>query len=177
MNIDTFKIITPSQNLILRPHREEDALFMVELNSDPSVTAFTPDGPLAGPETAKEIIKSLRQQFIEKGIGRFIVEDLNTNEPIGWCGLKWLEETQEIDLGYRFLKKTWGKGFATEAALSCLHYGFNHLNFPRITAKVLPQNIASVKVLEKIGMKEVGTIFEDGENYLYYEITNNHSNE
>ena len=171
MNIDDFKIVTPVQKLVLRPHRDEDATFMVELNSDPDVTAYTPDGPLPGPEVAKEIIQSLRRQFLEKKIGRFIVEDPGTNKAIGWCGLKWLQETDEIDLGYRFLKKTWGKGIATEAARSCLSYGFNQLNFSRITAKVLPQNIASIKVLKKLGMREIGMIAEDGDTYLCYEIT------
>lgn len=171
MRIDDFKLVSPIQRLILRPHREEDAPFMVELNSDPAVTAHVPDGPLPGPDVAKEIIKSLRKQFLEKQIGRFVVEDPNTKRAIGWCGLKWLEETDEIDLGYRFLKETWGKGIATEAARTCLNYGFNQLQFSRITAKVLPQNIASSKVLKKLGMREIGKVTEDGEEYLYYEIT------
>lgn len=171
MNIDDFKIVTPIQQLVLRPHRAEDATFMVELNSDPAVTAYTPDGPLPGPDVAKEIIQSLRRQFIDKKIGRFIVEEPKTKKAIGWCGLKWLEETDEIDLGYRFLKETWGKGIATEAARSCLNYGFNELHFSHITAKVLPQNIASIKVLKKLGMREIGKVTEDGDTYLSYEIT------
>lgn len=65
MNIDDFKIVTPIQQLVLRPHRAEDATFMIELNSDPDVTAYTPDGPLSGPDAAQKIIQSLRQQFIE----------------------------------------------------------------------------------------------------------------
>ncbi len=171
MNIDSFKLITPVKKLILRPHRDEDAEFMVELNSDPEVTAHTPDGPLPGTDLAKQIIQGIRQQFLDKKIGRFIVVSPETNRPIGWCGLKWLDETDEIDLGYRFLKETWGKGIATEAAQACLHYGFKDLHFDRITAKVLPANIGSVKVLKKIGMREIGKVEEDGETYLHFEIT------
>lgn len=171
MNLNDFKIITPIQQLLLRPHRNEDATFMVDLNSDPEVTAYTPDGPLPGPEVAQIIIQSLRQQFLEKKIGRFIVEEPKTKRAIGWCGLKWLEETDEIDLGFRFLKEFWGKGIATETARTCLSYGFNQLHFSRITAKVLPQNIASIKVLKKLGMREIGKVEEDGDTYLYYEIT------
>lgn len=169
--IDDFKIVTSRHQLTLRPHREEDAEFMVELNSDPAITAYTPDGPLANVEVAKSIIQSLRQQFNEKRIGRFIVEDALTKKPIGWCGLKWLEDSNEIDLGYRFLKKTWGKGLATDAAFRCLEYGFTELCFPLITATVLPQNIGSIKVLEKIGMKKKGEVIEDGEMYLRFELT------
>lgn len=171
MNIDDFKIVTPIKLLTLRPHRNEDAAFMVELNSDPAVTAYTPDGPLPGQEIAEKIIQSLRQQFLDKRIGRFIVEESGTGRPIGWCGLKWLEDSNEIDLGYRFLKETWGKGIATEAALSCLHYGFHELNFPHITAQVLPTNIGSVRVLQKLGLREIGSVIEDDETYLHYEMS------
>lgn len=173
MKIDDFKIVTPVKKLILRPHKDEDASFMVELNSDPAITAFTPDGPLPSQDVAREIIQSLRQQFLEKKIGRFIVLDPVKMKPLGWCGLKWLEESNEIDLGYRFIKETWGQGIATEAALSCLDYGFNQLHFQRITASVMPENIASIKVLEKIGMKKTKSVVEDGVIYLYYEITKN----
>lgn len=169
--IDDFKIVTSRHHLILRPHREEDAEFMVELNSDPAITVYTPDGPLPNAEVAKNIILGLRQQFNEKRIGRFIVEDPQTKTPIGWCGLKWLEDSNEIDLGYRFLKKTWGKGIATDTALRCLEYGFTDLHFPLITATVVPQNIGSMKVLEKIGMKNMGEVVEDGVTYLRYEMT------
>lgn len=171
MNIDEFKIVTPLQRLILRPHRYADAEFMVELNSDPEVTAHTPDGPLPGLDVAEAIVKSLRQQFVDRRIGRFIVEDSSTGRAIGWCGLKWLEESDEIDLGYRFLRETWGKGVATEAARSCLHYGFKELHFSRITARVLPRNAGSIKVLQKLGMREIGTVTEDKTTYLYFEIT------
>jgi [ribosomal protein S5]-alanine N-acetyltransferase len=172
LNIDAFKLITTGHHLILRPHRESDASFMVELNSNPAVTAHTPDGPLPGLDVAEEIIQSLRKQFIERQIGRFIVEDA-TGKLLGWCGLKWLEETDEIDLGFRFLQETWGKGIATDAAMACLTYGFAQLHFPRITAKVLPANLGSVKVLQKIGMKEVRRIAEDDMEYCYFQITNN----
>ena len=172
VNIDDFKLISTDLHLILRPHRESDASFMVELNSNPAVTAHTPDGPLPGLDVAKEIIQSLRKQFLERQIGRFIVEDA-TGKLLGWCGLKWLEETDEIDLGYRFLEETWGKGIATDAAMACVAYGFNQLHFQRITAKVLPKNHGSIKVLQKIGMKEIGRITEDDRAYCYFEITNN----
>lgn len=171
MEIDNFKIVTPLHKLILRPHRDEDAPFMIELNSDPEVTAYTPDGPLPSLDVAKMIIQSLRQQFMERQIGRFIVIDPKTNKAIGWCGLKWLEDSNEIDIGYRFVKSAWGRGIATETALSCLSYGFNQLHFSSITASVLPTNMASVRVLEKIGMKQIGILTEDGENYLQYKIT------
>ncbi len=110
MLIDSFKIITTVHKLILRAHRKDDAAFMVELNSDPEVTEHTPDGPLPSHDVAIQIVHSIRQQFHDQKIGRFIVEEAGTLKPIGWCGLKWLEDSNEMDLGYRFLKEVWGKG-------------------------------------------------------------------
>jgi RimJ/RimL family protein N-acetyltransferase len=69
-------------------------------------------------------------------------------EFLGWCGLKYLFETNEVDLGYRFMKKFWGKGYATEAALACIEYGFATLNLHQIVGRALPGNLASIKVLE-----------------------------
>jgi RimJ/RimL family protein N-acetyltransferase len=57
----------------------------------------------------------------------------------GWCGLKYLSETNEVDLGYRFMKKFWGKGYATEAALACIEYGFSRLHLQKLLAGPCPE--------------------------------------
>ena len=69
MTIDNFKLLTT--RLELRPHRTEDADFMVTLNSDPEVTRYVPDGPLGDVREAIKIIESLRAQFVDRRIGRF----------------------------------------------------------------------------------------------------------
>lgn len=168
MLIDDFKIITP--RLELRPHHPDDTDFMVNLNLDEEVTRYVPDGPLESNQQAAEIIKSLRLQFVEMQIGRFIVIEKETRSKIGWCGLKYLQDHNEIDLGYRFLKSVWGRGYASEAAHACLNYGFNSLNFNRITARIAPENAASIAVAKKLRMKEVGRVLEDDFEFLVFEI-------
>ena len=79
----------------------------------------------------------------------------NDNEFIGWCGLKHLPDQGIIDLGYRFIKIFWGKGFATEAAKHTLDYGFKNLHINIITGRAHIENVASQKVLEKIGTKYI----------------------
>ncbi len=71
---------------------------------------------------------------------------------LGWCGLKYFPETDEVDLGYRFMKKYWGKGYATESSRACLNYGFHELKLKRIMAKAMPENKDSLKVMQKLGM-------------------------
>jgi len=72
---------------------------------------------------------------------------------IGWCGLKYDPAANEYDLGYRFIQNYWGKGYATEAARGVLEYCREHLTGKRIVGKALIENVASIRVLEKIGMQ------------------------
>ncbi len=74
------------------------------------------------------------------------------NEFIGWCGLKFNEE-KEIDIGFRFLKKEWGKGYARESARATIKYGSEKLNMNHFIGRTAKDNLASIKVLEKIGFE------------------------
>jgi RimJ/RimL family protein N-acetyltransferase len=76
-----------------------------------------------------------------------------TDAFIGWCGLKYLPESDEIDLGYRFFQQYWGNGYATEAARYTLDHAFNILHLSTITGRAHIENHASQNVLEKIGMR------------------------
>jgi ribosomal-protein-alanine N-acetyltransferase len=72
---------------------------------------------------------------------------------IGWAGLAYLPEFDEIDLGYRFLPNYWGKGFATEVSHAILTYGFDKLALEQIIAIAMKGNTASISVMEKVGME------------------------
>ncbi len=85
------------------------------------------------------------------GFGRWAVIDKPSNQFLGWCGLK-LNEEKFIDLGFRFFKTQWGKGYATESARATLEYGFNQLNMNEIIGRVALDNKASINVLEKLSM-------------------------
>lgn len=79
-------------------------------------------------------------------------------EIIGWAGLQFLPELNEIEVGYLLDQPFWGKGYATEAARASLRFGFEHFGFPRMIALVHPENIASRRVIEKCGMRYEKTI-------------------
>ena len=81
-------------------------------------------------------------------------------------------ERNEIDLGYRFMKKFWGQGYATEAAFACLHYGFDILDLKQIIGRALPGNLASISVLEKCGMSYLGEEYVDGYLHKTYQAAN-----
>jgi [ribosomal protein S5]-alanine N-acetyltransferase len=145
-------IIFETPRLILRQFTEDDAPLMLQLNSDPEIVKYVHERILETEEQARNILVNITLPQYKINLGRWAMHTKTNNEFIGWCGLKYLPENDEIDLGYRLVKNAWGKGFATEAAHHTLEYGFNELNLKLITGKAHVENIASIKVLEKIGM-------------------------
>jgi len=148
----THDIILETPRLLLRKKVVEDAPFFFELNADPLVTRYTGDCAFKDLQEAEGIVKYVIGQYEKNGYGRWMVIEKATGNPLGWCGLKYLEESGETDLGYRFMQKYWGKGFATEASLACLEYGFNILNLERIIGRAVKENVDSINVLKKTGM-------------------------
>lgn len=156
-------IIIETERLLLRTFTANDAALIYELNFDPDVIRYTGD-PIKNIEQARDVLeKTILPQYALYNHGRWAVHLKISKEFIGWCGLKARPERNEIDLGYRFMKKAWGKGYATEAAFASLQYGFTKLKLERIVGRAMPANLASIRVLEKCGM-----------HYLCDEIVDNH---
>jgi RimJ/RimL family protein N-acetyltransferase len=164
------KLITETPRLILREFALDDAKSMWELNSDPEVIKYTGDPPFASVEKAREFLLNYKD-YEKNGFGRWAVITKASNSFIGWCGLK-LNEQNLVDLGFRFFRKEWNKGYATEAAHACLEYGFLELDLKEIIGRVARQNKASIKVLEKLSMDYWKNDSCKGiEDSLYYRIT------
>ena len=163
-----YEIILETPRLLLRKKVVEDAPFFLKLNSDPLVTRYTGDGAFKNLEEAENIVKYVISQYDKNGYGRWLVANKETGEPLGWCGLKYHDDTQETDLGYRFMQKHWGKGYATEASLACIDYGFKVLKLNRIYGQAMKENIASINVLKKVGMAYLREDLCVGhESYIY----------
>ena len=143
--------IIETDRLILRRFDSSDAPQMYLLNADPTVLKYTGDLPFQSISEAESFIQHY-DHYQKYGFGRWSVILKSSNEFIGWCGLKQHEEAF-VDIGFRFFKKEWGKGYATEAAKACLVYGFEYLNLKEIIGRAAKENIASVRVLEKLGME------------------------
>jgi RimJ/RimL family protein N-acetyltransferase len=146
------EILLETPRLLIRKKVLSDAPFFFELNSDPLVTRYTGDTAFKNIQEAEEIVQYVISQYDQYGYGRWLMIDKETKNPIGWCGLKYLEESGETDLGYRLVQKYWKKGFATEASMACLAYGFNVLNLERIIGRSVKENMDSIRVLQKTGM-------------------------
>jgi len=138
-----------SDRLYFREFIPSDAEMLFALNSDPDVIKYTGDPPFESVESAKAFILSY-DHYQQHGFGRWAVVLKETKEFIGWCGLKYNEE-EEIDIGFRFFKKYWGNGYATESAMASIHFAINTLKLKRIVGRAAHENKASIAVLEKVG--------------------------
>jgi RimJ/RimL family protein N-acetyltransferase len=142
--------------LILREYTESDAPAFFRLNSDPEVMRYVPDDAMTSIEQAREVlIDHPIKDYQERGFGRWACLLKETDEHIGFCGLKFLKEINDVDLGFRFVPSQWGKGLATEAAQASLRFGFDELALDQIMGFAELENRGSIRVLEKIGMQFV----------------------
>jgi len=164
-------IVIETDRLLVRKFTEDDAPLLYDLNLDPEVIRYTHD-PLTDVEEARKVLEEvILPQYILYDHGRWAVHLRSGLEFIGWCGLKYLTESNEVDLGYRFKKNFWGNGYATEAARACIKYGFAMLNLGRIVGRALPANLASIKVLEKCGMEYHHDEMMHGYLHKTYQVT------
>ena len=165
-------VIIETDRLLLRTFTAEDATLIYNLNLDPEVIRYTLD-PIRDIDHAREVLeKTILPQYALYNHGRWAVHTKPGLEFIGWCGLKTRPEQNEIDLGYRFIKSTWGNGYATEAAYACIRYGFEKLDLKRIVGRALPGNLASMRVLEKCGMTYVCEETVEGLLHKTFDILN-----
>lgn len=143
--------ILETQRTYLRELTIADAESFYRLNLDKEVLQYTGDVAFESINHAKTFLENY-DQYKTYGIGRWAVIHKDTNEFLGWCGLKFTLEDNEYDIGFRFFKKYWNQGYAIETAKACIDYGLNTLQIKSIVGRAMKANIASVKVLEKIGL-------------------------
>ncbi|MEO5891988.1 MAG: GNAT family N-acetyltransferase [Ferruginibacter sp.] len=154
-------VILETPRLLLRRFTEADAGLIHQLNSDPEVVKYIHEPTLQSDEQATQIIIDIILPQYQDNLGRWAVHKLDNNAFIGWCGLKYLKDTGETDLGYRFHKSAWGNGYATEAAKHVLDHGFSKLHLKEVIGRAHAENTGSISVLRKIGMQFLKDDMED----------------
>lgn len=148
------KAILETERLLLREFVEEDAEWFYRLNSNPEVLRFVPDKTLQSVEQARQIlIDHPITDYQKHGFGRGACILKSTGEQIGFAGLKYLPELGEVDVAYRLMPSHWGNGLATEVALASVHHGFANIGLKQIIGLAMPANTASIRVLEKAGLR------------------------
>lgn len=163
------KHILETSRLILRELDSKDAKNFYDLNSNPNVIKYTGNSAFKNVEEAKEFLENYTD-YKFNGYGRWAVILKTTDKFIGWCGLKFDELENETDIGFRFFEEEWNKGYATESAIACIHYGFEKLKLKRIIGRAMKENVGSIKVLEKIGLEYEKNAVLAGKDAVIYKI-------
>ena len=120
--------------------------------ANPEVVQFLPGGQPKTRDEARVILQYSVSHWQTHGFGWWAVTHRTDDRVLGWCGLNQLKDVDEVEVLYLFDRPEWAKGFATEAALAVVRYGFERLRLDHIVGLIHPKNIPSRRVLEKIGL-------------------------
>jgi ribosomal-protein-alanine N-acetyltransferase len=143
--------------LIIRPFTFDDLdAYHRQVYSDPDVTRYLPGGKPRSREATRDVIAYFIDHNDRYGFTMAAVLDRATGELIGHCGLHQFS-SGDVELGYSFARARWGQGYATEAGHAALRYGFEMLALDEIIALAFPPNLASQRVMQKLGMTHEGT--------------------
>lgn len=170
------QIFAETDRLILRELLPTDEKGMFELDTDPLVHQYLGNKPLKTMDEVRAVIQLIRLQYQDNGIARWAVIEKETGDFAGWAGFKKINELTNgqinyLDVGYRLIRKYWGKGYATEVTKASLNYAFTTLHEQEIFAMVFFKNLASKRVLQKSGLTHRDKFYRDGMLLDWYSIT------
>lgn len=141
-----------TDRLVLRPFREEDAPALHRIYCEKGVLRYFPKTDPRTLNQVQEQVAGQLKHWEKHGYGWWAVEPRSKSEFIGWSGLQHLPDTGETEVAGLLAREYWGQGLAVEGAREGLRYGFENLDLKTIVGIVHPENSASRRVLEKLGM-------------------------
>ena len=156
--------------LKLRRFTPNDLNDLYEIRADPDVMRYIGSGKPESIEQVQTAFNKLLAHWEQHGFGRWAVLDKESEKLIGWCGLAYLENTEDVEIGYGIAKSYWGKGLTSEAAAAVLKWGFEELGLDHIVAVAWPDNVASRRVMDRLGMKYVKMAHNYHAEVVYYAI-------
>lgn len=164
--------VLKTDRLILRKMKRTDLPFLMEIFSDPVAMRFYRSTKTK--EQAEDWISWTLRNYRTYGVGLWIAEEKASGRFLGQCGITPQDTggVTEMEIGYLFARREWGKGYATEAALACKEYGFTSLNYRKLVSIINVHNLASIRVAEKAGMKKEKTFHKAGNKMYVYSISN-----
>ena len=164
--------ILETERLRLRPFVPDDLAEHGRLYADAEVTRYLAGGPYLG-DTARLRSERAVRRFVDhwraRDFGVWAVLDRASGAFIGQCGLNTIEGTGEVEVLWALARPAWGRGLATEAAGAALGWGFDVAGVPVVIAIAAPENAASQRVMQKIGMQYAGRARYFGFEVVRYE--------
>lgn len=155
-----------TDRLIIRNWRESDIEPYAELSADAEVMTYIGDGLPRDMEYARTFVHQMMTLYEERGWIRFAVEHKDSGDFMGFCGYELVDEV--LDYGWRYVRKYWGGGYGSEAAIAVLELGRNRYGLKNIQSKSYPENVGSVRIMEKMGLSFLRESTENGRRVVYY---------
>ena len=146
-----------TQHLLLRPFEVGDAESIAEMLSDPETTRWI--GGVKSATEASASVTRMKESFKGRGWGTLAVVPRDAPRCIGYCGVRPLAHTQEVEIAFGLAKAHWNRGYGTEAGSACIDATFRALPLDSIVATVYPENARSIAVLKKLGMQQDSRVF------------------
>lgn len=158
-----------TDRLAIRPFRPDDLDAYSKIVADPDVMRLLTGRPQTFDE-ARQYIDECIASEAENGFSRYAVLLKATNELIGFCGYRLIDD--EIDFGWRYARRQWNMRYGTEAARAVMKYGLDVLRLPLLVAVALPENAASIRIMQKVGMERDGFGEWSGKKTVRYTLRN-----
>ena len=152
-----------TERLYLRPRSLADIDALVAMDGDPEVMRYVGDGSVRDAASQRVVLTEWLSGTLPSGLGAWSVFPRDAKDDLlGTTFLVPLPDTDLVEIGWRYRRNVWGRGYATEAAAAVLNYGFTTLALDEIVAVVYLENIRSIRVMEKLGLTSAGTCFAYG---------------
>ena len=156
--------------VVMRPFTEADAEPLCRILGEKGILRYFPNPDPPPLDEVQRLVAHQLEHWAEHDLGWWAVEPRQDPELIGWSGLQFLPELEEVEVGYLLSRAYWGQGLTTEAASASAQYGFEQLELAKIIALAHPENGASRRVAEKLGMRLVGPTQLWGLDLCRYEV-------
>jgi [ribosomal protein S5]-alanine N-acetyltransferase len=167
-------IVCETSRLILRKFNESDVEPLLSFLGDPEVMRFSIRGSLTREDIQTKYLPSCLRRYFRDGLGQWAVVRKIDGICVGECGIcaQEVDGEREFEISYRMRRDCWGNGLATEAARACCDYGFKKAGLHRLILIIESENVASIRVAEKMGMTLEKRVSFHGIPVLIYSVAN-----
>ncbi|HKW62150.1 MAG TPA: GNAT family N-acetyltransferase [Candidatus Acidoferrum sp.] len=159
-----------TQRLILSTWQTSDWIALRPIATDVEVMRYITGGVPWSDERIQLFVNRQVEQFSERGFGRWKLLLKPNQEMIGFCGVGFWRDSPDLEIGWWLAQPYWGRGLATEAARVALRDAFERIGLDRIISIARPANVASTRIMEKLGLKLECEFEEDGVRLVRYSI-------
>ena len=157
--------VLETERLILRRLSVDDGAFILGLLNDPAWLRFIGDKGVRNLEDARNILTGPMDMYARLGFGLYLTERKLDSAPVGICGLIKRDALEDVDIGFAFLPDFRRKGYAREAAAAVMEHARSSFGLRRLVAITSPDNEASIRLLEKLGLRFEATVSLAGDSH------------